>query len=236
MRHILIIGFILFTVQLFAQPSKNFIDQNYIEVQGKAEIELTPDVLYLNIRIDERDFKDKKSLEKKENELVSVIRAYDIDPETDLLINNMSSQFHKYLFRGNKVLKARSYQLKITDISVVSNLMIDLEKKDISNININKTEYSKIEDAKIELRVSAMKHSKDIANKMTAAIGQKIGKAIHVVDQYQYVDHYRYARAESAMMSRDAGMMNKQDIVETTPLNVRPIKLQTTVSVKYLLD
>ena len=42
---------------------KNFIDQNYIEVTGTAEMEIVPDEIYLKIVLSEKD-KGKKSLEK----------------------------------------------------------------------------------------------------------------------------------------------------------------------------
>lgn len=38
---------------------KNFIDQNYVEVTGTAELEIVPDEIYLRIVISEKD-KGKK--------------------------------------------------------------------------------------------------------------------------------------------------------------------------------
>ena len=46
--------------------AKNFIDQPYIEVTGKAELEVVPDEIYLTIVIDEKDNKAKQSLEELE--------------------------------------------------------------------------------------------------------------------------------------------------------------------------
>ena len=47
-----------------AQNQKNFIDQPYLEVTGKAELEVTPDEIYLSIRINEGDNKAKQSVEE----------------------------------------------------------------------------------------------------------------------------------------------------------------------------
>jgi hypothetical protein len=38
---------------------KNFIDQNFIEVVGKYEMEITPDEIFLKIIINEKDIKGK---------------------------------------------------------------------------------------------------------------------------------------------------------------------------------
>ena len=34
---------------------KNFIDQNYIEVTGNSEMEISPDLIYIKILINEKD-------------------------------------------------------------------------------------------------------------------------------------------------------------------------------------
>ena len=36
-------------------PVKNFIDENYIEVTGKSEMELIPNEIYLQIYLQEKD-------------------------------------------------------------------------------------------------------------------------------------------------------------------------------------
>jgi uncharacterized protein YggE len=45
-----------------AQEGKNFIDQPYIEVTGKADMEVVPDEIYLTIRISELDTRAKQPL------------------------------------------------------------------------------------------------------------------------------------------------------------------------------
>ena len=47
---------VLLAGSLFAQE-KNYIDQPYIEVTGKAEMEVVPDEIYLRIVINEKDNK-----------------------------------------------------------------------------------------------------------------------------------------------------------------------------------
>ena len=42
-------------VAMAQSGEKNFIDQNYIEVSGTAEMEIVPDQIYLKIVISEKD-------------------------------------------------------------------------------------------------------------------------------------------------------------------------------------
>ena len=52
---------------------KNFLDKPYIEVTGKADMEVTPDEIYVRIVINEKDNKGKVSVEQQEKALSAVI-------------------------------------------------------------------------------------------------------------------------------------------------------------------
>ena len=61
---------LLFPVVMYSQiESKNFIDQNYIQVTGKSEMRVTPDLIYLKILISDKD-KSNKSLSEEYQLLV----------------------------------------------------------------------------------------------------------------------------------------------------------------------
>ena len=54
---------VMFSISSFAQiGEKNFIDKNYIEVTGKAEMEFTPDKIYIQLLLNEKDAKAKNSV------------------------------------------------------------------------------------------------------------------------------------------------------------------------------
>ncbi|MDA3891149.1 MAG: hypothetical protein PF517_05735 [Salinivirgaceae bacterium] len=63
MRSLLIVLALILTLFTQAQTgTKNFIDQNYIEVTGKAELNVVPDEIFLKILISEKDTKNKISV------------------------------------------------------------------------------------------------------------------------------------------------------------------------------
>ena len=65
MKQFILLGYALLITQFsFAQSgTKNFIDQNYIEVNGNAKMEIIPDEILMNISLSERDTKNKESVE-----------------------------------------------------------------------------------------------------------------------------------------------------------------------------
>lgn len=75
-----ILLFLFVPVIGFSQIEKNFIDQNYIEVTGRAEKEIVPDLIYLNIRINERDSKTKAPIAQTEKAMLAKLTEIGIDP------------------------------------------------------------------------------------------------------------------------------------------------------------
>ena len=104
-----IIGFlVLLPCLLFAQTGqKNFIDQNFIEVTGKSEMEITPDLIYLKIFINEKDGKSKLSLPEREKTMISVLKEIGVDVTKDLTIKDMSSNFKFYFLNFFRINSTR---------------------------------------------------------------------------------------------------------------------------------
>ena len=87
--------FLLFSV--FAQDGKNFIDQNYIEVTGKGEMEISPDKIYIQIIINENDNKGKESVEILEKKMLAKLQTVGIDLKKDFSVKDINSNFKKLI-------------------------------------------------------------------------------------------------------------------------------------------
>jgi uncharacterized protein len=77
----------------FSQGDKNFIDQNYIEVQGKSEMEIIPDMIYLRILISEKDSKNKTSITEIEKQMIAKLEGMGFNLQKDLAIKDLASNF-----------------------------------------------------------------------------------------------------------------------------------------------
>ena len=177
-----IIGFlVLLPCLLFAQTGqKNFIDQNFIEVTGKSEMEITPDLIYLKIFINEKDGKSKLSLPEREKTMISVLKEIGVDVTKDLTIKDMSSNFKFYFLAKSDILLSKEYQLLVRDGKTAGKVFIELEKIGISNVSIDRLDNSKIEQYRKEVKIDAIKAAKAKAESLAGAINQSIGRAIYI--------------------------------------------------------
>ena len=181
MKNILIILTILISSSIFAQTGeKNFIDQNYIEVTGKAEIEIIPDQIYLKIFLNEKEFKNKQSIVEIEKLMIDKLTGLGIDTEKDLAIKDLASNFQFYWLGKSDIFVSKEYQLLVHDAPTAGKVFIDLEKIAISNITIDKLDHSKIREYRKEVKVDAIKAAKEKASELAIAIDQSIGRALFI--------------------------------------------------------
>ncbi|PKP07807.1 MAG: hypothetical protein CVU08_16050, partial [Bacteroidetes bacterium HGW-Bacteroidetes-3] len=176
---LLIIG--LLTLQSHSQ-TKNYIDQPFLETIAEVDTLVTPDKIHLMIILNEEDNRNKKSTEELEASMFRVLKSLNIDLEKSLSVIDYSSDFKKYFLAGQKVLKTKMYSLILKDAQTVGKVMAGLEREEISNVSISKTEYSKSEELLLELRAKAIIKAKRNAENMVAPLNQKIGKAIYISD------------------------------------------------------
>jgi hypothetical protein len=229
-KTIFFIATVLFGTGIFAQ-SKNFLDTPYLETQAQVDTLVTPDKIYLNIFIQEKDTKGRVSVEEQENQMAQRFKAMGIDLEEQLVIKDASSNFQKYFLRQKEVLKSKQYSLLVYSGKQLGDVMMALEQLEIANTSIEKTEYSKMDELELELKTRAVKKAVQKAKALTKPLGQKVGAAIHIVDNSQYYPRYNQApMMEMKAVSADMG--NAQ------PLNLdfEKIKVETTVNVKFALS
>lgn len=230
MKHLLILPLLILTLAGFGQLSKNFIDQNYIEVSGKADMEITPDEIYLKILIDEQDNKGKETLEQLEDKMVKQLEKLGIDIDSQLVIKDFSSNFKFYLLKKTDIYTSKEFQLLVHDGKTVGNVFLELEKLGISNIQIDHVDHSKIEEYRRKVKIEAIKAGREKAEDLASAIGQSIGKAIYIRE----VENFNVRPYNSNIMIR--GLATKQSIVaEPLDLEFEKIPLEYTVQVYFEL-
>jgi len=92
-----------------SSQEKNFIDQNYIEVAGRAEREFAPDEIYLEVTITEKDNKGKVSIEKQERDLFKKLTNIGIDISKQVQIKDISTSLEKYFLKKSSILMTKTY-------------------------------------------------------------------------------------------------------------------------------
>ena len=181
MKNFITIITVLIVNFTFSQ-SKNFIDQPYLETSAEADTLVIPDRIYLKITISENDTKNKKSVEELENTMIQKLKNLGIDTNKQLLLNDLESGYKKYVLKSTDVMKTKSYDLLVFDGLTAGKVIQELEKEEIANIQLLKTQHSQQEKILADLKKRAIIQAKKNANNIANAIGQKAGNAIFISD------------------------------------------------------
>lgn len=165
-------------IQTIGLAQKNFIDQNYITVTGKAEMHIAPDEIYIIILINEDDKKGKVSVENQEAKLLSELKSLGIDTDKAIKIKKMNNNYQESFLKKDAVVKVKEFELLVNNTIQLQKVFSLLETLEISSAHISKVGHSKIEGFKKEVKINAIKAAKEKANYLTSAINQTIGNAI----------------------------------------------------------
>lgn len=231
MKRILIIPFLIITVMIYGQNTKNFIDQNYIEVTGKAEIEVIPDEIYVSIVVQEADTKGKITVETLEKNMIKKLIDLEIDVEKDFTVKDMASNFKDYWLKRNDIFKSKQYQLKVKDAATAGKVFQELEKMGISNMGIEKVDHSEIEKYRREVKVKAVVAAKEKAVGLAEAIGQKAGRALYIREIENF---YGPIRQPNMLMRASATKMDASAVLPE--ISFEAIKLEYSVQVYFELE
>ena len=222
----------------FAAPSLLSAQNNlptvpYIEVRASATRKVTPDELYLKITIKESDYKGKKSLQDVQQTMVNILQKCGVNIDEALTVMSMGISV-KFKTFSSKI-KTRTeavYILKLTNADTMQKIINLLEEKEISNIVLAETKYSKIKELESELGIEAVKQAKQRATELVSAIGQEIGKAIYInswsMNEIVSPRNYKMMASRSAVQE-DAAMG------ATTPLSITENEYSVDVNVRFEL-
>ena len=237
MKKIMLAGLLLFTTIMAANAQngeKNYIDRPYIEVTGKAEMEVTPDQIYMSITINEKDSKGKIVLAQSEKDMMTKLKALGIDTKKDLSVKDMSSNFKNYWVKSSEIMTSKEYQLLVTTAQMAGTVMQELEKIGISNVSIDRVDHSQMEQFRREVKINAVKIAKEKATAMASAIGQTAGKAIYI----QEVDFGNNAMYTGRMAGLDSNVRMKVSSADIAvpDIEFEKIKLEYQVNAKFELN
>ena len=221
-----VVFFIASNLTGFSQ-TKNFIDYPYLETTAKVDSLVQPDHIYLSILIQEKEDRNKTSVETQEQLLAEVLENLNIDLKKQLKIEDLASNYKKYFLRKKSVLKSKAYELVVYDGLTASNVLIHLEAKGISNVQLTKTKYSKTEAIKMALRSKAILKAKTQATALITPLEQSLGKAIFISEKY-YNNSYNL-RNERLMMAYSADM----ELEKPLDIEFSGIKIESEVTVRF---
>ena len=220
--------FLCLGLSVMAQAGeKNFIDQNYIEVNGTAVMEIVPNQIYLKIVIGDKDQKGKVGVEQLEGKMFDMLKKLGIDLKKDLSVRDVASNLKSYVLKSSEIRTTKEYVLLLRNTELLNKVFLGLDKIGISDASVERVDHTDMPKFRRQVKVDAIKVAKEKAEDLTAAIGQGIGRAL-------YINETVWSRPVAQNMSNvlldyeGRGKMNQL-------LEFEKIKLEATVMVRFEL-
>lgn len=182
-----------------------------IEVSGTAEMEVTPDIIYIGISLREyMDGKKKVEIEELERQLQSAALKAGIAKE-NFTINNISA--YNYVWDRKKnpdFLASKQYRIKVSDLHKWNQIINSVDSRGVQYSNIDGYDHSKIEEFKKELKIKALKQAREKAVYLAEAIAEKVGPALEINESGN--EYYPQAMYRAPML------MKSESVMDTAPM------------------
>jgi uncharacterized protein YggE len=220
----LLIALFAFSYSAFSQ---NVDLRRKIEVSGTAEQEVTPDIIYVSISLQEyMNGKTRVTIDQLENQLETAVKEADI-PKENFTINNISAWNNNYQKKKSPdFLASKQYSLKLSDLNKFDQILSAVDPKGIQSTNIDSYEYSKADQLKNQLKLKALLAARDKATYLLNGIGAKLGDPIDITE----VDNSNYPQPRMFMAkTMSVGVAS----VPVSDIDFKTIKLSFQVNAVF---
>jgi hypothetical protein len=185
-----------------------------IEVTGTAEEEVVPDELYFTISLkeyfkDDKAQRDKVTIDILERQLLAAVAKAGL-PKEDLRIGGISGYRNVWPKpkKPAQFLEGKQYVLKLNNLNKVDGVLADVDPRGIEHVYLSRTEYSKREQLKREVKIKALKAAQEKAQYLAAAVNEQIADVLEIreVEEGYYAPQPMMMKASAMRMeAADAG-------------------------------
>ena len=201
-----------------------------VTVNGSSQIKVTPDVLYLSIKLDETDTKGKVTLDEQRKAMFDALRKCRIDIEKQLSVAGMSSSF----FKKRSSLSSSQYELKVGSADEARKVFEALDAAGIPNVELTRTACSKIDEYRAEARIAAIRNAKERAEQLAGAVGQSIGPCFEITDYT--TDTQPVAMRANLMMKNSMATDEAMAAGAEPEVDIKQITITYNVSARFVLN
>lgn len=164
-------------------PAQQYLPHQapFIDVQGRAEMEVVPDQIFIaiNLSSSEEDLKKNYSIQQKEDSLKAVLLKMKISLEQLRLTGANGNMVQVSWFREGLV-QNKHYRLVVKDAETAGAVFSQLDGIGIQNCYIARVDHSGLSEFRKENRIAAIKAAKAKADYLLEAIGEQTGPALKV--------------------------------------------------------
>jgi uncharacterized protein YggE len=223
------------TTFTFAQQSEPKSIPRTIEVTGSAEVEVVPDEVYLSVNLREymKDKSTKVYLTDIEKSFKKVLSDLKIDMK-DVSVEGANAYYNYDWWRNESrktdFLASKSFIIKLPNMEKYNELMQKMDSKGIENAWLQRTDYSKMEELRLQVKLNALKAAKAKAKAMVEAIGGQLGDVVFI---REINDNNRY---QPVMYKAMANMtMDAEGAQTNEPVSLQKIKVMYEVEAHFVI-
>ena len=213
-----------------------------IEVTGSADMEFTPNEIYMNFSLREYMKNGKKiKLETIKDEFLATCKKNGIsndDVSIASIAGNQRWDYYWYYRRKNEpdFMASISYSVKVSSTEKLDKLISEVNEDAMSNFRITKTSHSDIEKFRKEVKTKAMIASKDKANYLAKSVGEKIGETLSI-EEIEVTNTYGGYYGNNRYTNEISNVSQWSESYQSTEVDpgFQKIKLRYQIKAKYRL-
>ncbi len=206
-----------------------------IEVNGSAEQEVLPDEIYVNITLREyfkdKDNKNKVDIMALEKQLQKAVEEAGISKENFTIgaMNGYREWWGKK--KPTTFLESKSYILKVPNLYKIDGIITRVDDKGVASTNIERYEFSKIEQLRKDIKIKALQAAKAKAQYLLEGIGEQLGEAFEITE----IDNgYQNPQpVYSNMMLRSVAPQSADVAMPESTIDVQKIKVRYEIKAVF---
>lgn len=213
-----------------AQEDNN---SRYIEVTGSSETEIIPDEIHFMITIKEywqeefekkskpEDYQTKVPVNEIEHNLMSALKQAGIAP-SDIQTKEVGDYWRE---RGKDFLISKTFDIKLQNPDQINRIIQTVNTKGIQSMNIGELKNKDLQEYRKLGKIEALKAARQKADYLVAAMGQKLGNVLRIVEPEER--SFSYFQPQSAMSNVAIPSY------DSNPENFRTIKLRYQMTARF---
>ena len=213
-----------------AQEDNN---SRYIEVTGSSETEIIPDEIHFMSTIKEywqeefekkskpEDYQTKVPVNEIEHNLMSALKQAGIAP-SDIQTKEVGDYWRE---RGKDFLISKTFDIKLQNPDQINRIIQTVNTKGIQSMNIGELKNKDLQEYRKQGKIEALKAARQKADYLVAAMGQKLGNVLRIVEPEER--SFSYFQPQSAMSNVAIPSY------DSNPENFRTIKLRYQMTARF---
>ena len=215
---------------IYEQEDNN---SRYIEVTGSSETEIIPDEIHFMITIKEywqeefekkskpEDYQTKVPVNEIEHNLMSALKQAGIAP-SDIQTKEVGDYWRE---RGKDFLISKTFDIKLQNPDQINRIIQTVNTKGIQSMNIGELKNKDLQEYRKQGKIEALKAARQKADYLVAAMGQKLGNVLRIVEPEER--SFSYFQPQSAMSNVAIPSY------DSNPENFRTIKLRYQMTARF---